>query len=148
MSATTYSAENYPPLSARAVAVVANARTKHADFFRKQKNLVFWLHLFGWVMVLAMVVDIGIGITFNVALISNQRDALTLWDHFVRGIAAFAMVGTLMAVVAGVHTTFNSRLETGKRFLAFAVTLVIAAAVFMVASAIGYSQLSSILGQL
>ena len=148
MSATTYSAENFPALSVRSVAVVANARTKHADFLRKQKNLVFWLYLFGWVMVLAMLVDIGIGITFNIALISNQREALTHWDHFVRGIAAFAMVGTLMAVVAGVHATFNSRLEAGKRLLAFGVTLVIAAAVFMVASAIGYSQLSAILGQL
>jgi len=148
MASKVLNQDSYPSLTERATAVVANARTEFANLKRREKNLVFWLWLFGIVMLLAMLVDIGIGVTFNTALITNMREDLTWWDQFVRGVAAFAMVGTLMGVVAGVHATFNSHVETPKRVLAFLVTSIIAVAIFMVASAIGYANLATILGKL
>lgn len=148
MTTAVLTANSFPSLSERAVAVIAAARDGYAIVMRRVSNLKMWLWIFGIATLLAFVVDVAIGVVFSTALITNQREELTFWDHVIRGLAALAMVGTFLGVVAGVYTTFNRKLETGKRVMAFVATMVLIAAAVTIAAATGYAQLGTLLSQL
>ena len=142
------SQEEFKPLTERAQSVVSDAKIKFAELDRRVKNLKFWCVVFSIVIFVGLAIGIAVGVTFNEALLDNTREVLTTWDWIKRIFTAMAMEATLMAVVAGIHTTFNPRVEMGKRILGFVAAIALVVGIFILAAAFGYSKFSSLLDML
>ncbi len=138
----------FPDQSEREAAVIASARDKYAALNRRERNLYFWQIAFLSAMSLGMVVDIAIGTVFSTALITNQTETLTWSDHLIRVLGAFAMIGSLMAVVGLLYAVANTRLPIVTRIVAFIAMPLVAVAGVIIAAATGYAQLGSLLTQL
>jgi small basic protein len=142
------SKEEFKPLTERAQSVVSDAKIKYAELDRRVKNLKFWYVVFSIVIFVGLAIGIAVGVTFNEALLTNTREALTAGDWALRIFTAMAMEATLMAVVAGIHATFNPRVEMGKRIFGFLVAIALVIGTFILAASFGYAKFASLLDML
>jgi hypothetical protein len=148
MTTMTTSETGFPKPGERGLAAVAAAKDRESMLRRRERNQVFWLWVFGTAAFFAFCVEIGIGMTLNTSLITNQRDELTLIDQVVRGMAALAMAGTFAVSVLLLHVAFSRQSEGGKRILAGLIGTVIFVSAIVLAAAIGYTHFSGLLATL
>lgn len=138
----------FPLLSQRGLAACAAAMDRAPALQRRERNLIFWLWIFGAAALLAFLVEIGIGMTLNTAIITNQRDELTGADQAIRGLAALAMAGTLAASVFLIHLALDPDGAPLRRLLSAAVGLLLFASVIVLAASIGYGHFGGLLSTL
>lgn len=135
-------------LSDRAQAVNNTAPSKFESLKSREKSLLFFGKVFMAITIFAMIVDVGVGMTFNTALLTNNVGELTFEDHTIRFVSSFGMVASFMAVVCCFHVASNKNVEIGKRILALIAGFALAFCVVFSAGAIGFKIFQSLLNQL
>lgn len=138
----------FPRLGNRAIELVTESQKRRDILASREKSLVSVMGIFVGVFVFSFIVDFGLGFTFNDALNQggNLREETSILGHVIRAISAMAMNLSVMAIVFAFHVTFNKRVTTPKRILAFLVALALTIGIFMVAGSIGYQTFNGLFG--